>query len=1072
MKQRIAANIPRVVLPLLLISLLTVLLLLLSDSISVGAIALLPRTEAADEPACDTNGSCLDIGDFSPVSMNAEEVPPDAWAATYPSAPAFGALVYDPDFRNIEEAAREKLRRGLDARVALSPYKGNVEFETYVKQFDYEAGWNREYTGLDPYGDTLTLIDLINRVDQDLREARDLYAYLAVYAPEHRFRADGRYVTDQAPPEYSDYWGATQTLCGNPEDPDPEDPAFSGQVLPPVIDWCNFPARLRQSVREAAHLRLLFGQQFMVDAMGLHFSGVEFYGGEPAVREELAQMRAAKHQYELAEQGLVEALGRAVGSGCYVSDFYRQPEWSLLSRAMENQETAQHEIATRLSYLDIDSPEEVPQIHAAARDAFRQASTEGYIRLIGMASLGAAQPLGVGCDVGERPDGLLAAEMAANLLETRRRSREMADGRNVFGFDVTFTPARPFKNTDFQTCEATGPGQRGLWDEAWCAAEYAKELQNDEVDNTRAFDDSQAALLDEIDEIREGIDARIVTVSGCSNAGDVDAWYACVSDQIDYLVTCNDYVTDTVEYEEDMHGRPIPTQPIDSEFDKCMKGVGYPVIKDGEAKQALLDLRSVYVGYTGIISQAQNINDRVQESKDRNATVTRWLWQAGTAQTVADVVEAGLLALSCVSWDKSLKGTAIGCGVGGVLLGTARGFAGHESTQADVEIENADHHQEVQNLLLDMSELLIDAYAAQQQFFSKKTAFEALLEGMESDLLEAQRQRAYFLHSPANDPSYRMVRDSSRMVLAKQMEYAARMAYLAARRAEYEYAARLSASNFRISDIYRARTADDIKRYLQQMRNRIDNLPGGVTNARDLTVSVAQHVLLLTDEALAKEGYTDPAAAQAERVRRFRLWVADKSFTPSGGEPVLRFNFPTSLLEGGLFSDVILQNYDGYWLHKLAGIGEPWPGNNGVVLNLVTEQTGLSFRETSLAQGGTVHLRSQAGCIYDYKLIAPAFLLGLEWASNQDPEVATASFKANVNGTHDWTENGFRAPEFLGRGVSSTNWEVLVFSGAPEVGLPNMDLQQLTDIELVFSTTYASRTPGEPELSECTRIDW
>jgi hypothetical protein len=35
-----------------------------------------------------------------------------------------------------------------------------------------------------------------------------------------------------------------------------------------------------------------------------------------------------------------------------------------------------------------------------------------------------------------------------------------------------------------------------------------------------------------------------------------------------------------------------------------------------------------------------------------------------------------------------------------------------------------------------------------------------------------------------------------------------------------------------------------------------------------------------------------------------------------------------------------------------------------------------------------------------------------------------------------------------------------------------MDLQQLTDIELNFSTTYASRQPGDPEPSECTRIDW
>jgi hypothetical protein len=1025
------------------------LFLLLIQSEIAGAVP-----KAANEPSCEPGESCLVTGDFDPVSMDDQQVPPGAQSVTGPSAPAFGALVYDPDFTTIEQAAREKLKRGLDARVALSPYQGNLDFELYVERFNYQSGWTRTITDTDiiGYGGNLTLIDLIDLADQDLRDARDLYAYLLVYAPEHRFRAD-------------DYYVGGAGLCGvtDKEDPDPPDPQHSDQVLPPVIDWCNFRARLRQSVREAANLRMLFGQQFMVDAMGLHFSGTEFYGGEEAVRGELAQLRAASHQYELAEQGLAEALGRAVGSGCYVSDFYRQPEWSLLSRAAENQEATQHHIATRLSYLDIDSPEEVPQVQAAAQDALRKASIEGYIKLIGMGSLAVAQPVGVGCDVGERPDGLLAAEMAANLLETRRKSREMADGRNVFGFDVSFTPARPFENTDFQTCDATAKGQRGLWDEAWCAAEYAKELQNDEVDNTRAFDDSQEELLAEIGKIREGIDGRVTGVSGCSNADDDEVWYECVEDQIDLLRACAvQVVSDDI----------APTNP----FDSCMS---YPQILNGEARQALLDLRSIYMQYLTIQAQAGNINRRIQLAEGRNAIVTDWLLASGIAETVARTANAAQLMVGClkpVAADPAAATSAAtinaSCGLAGAANIVAQVTAGALSTRADVKIEDAELYEEVQNMLLDMSERLIDAYAARQQFASKSSHFSGLLDGLSGDLVEARRQRAYFQHSPANDPSFRMVRDSSRMLLAKQMEYAQRMAYLAARRAEYEYAARLSVSDFRISDIYRSRTADDIKRYLQQMRNRIDSLPGGAINDRDLTISVAQHVLLLTDEALAKEGFTDPAAAQAERVRRFRAWVAENSFTLGGGDPVLRFSFGTSLLEGGLVSNVILQNYDSYWLHKLAGIGEPLPGNNGVSVNLVTDQAGLSFREASLTQGGTVHLRSSAGCTFDYKLIAPAFLLGLEWASNQDPEVATASFKANVNGTHAYTEPAFSAPEFRGRAVSSTGWEVVVYAGAPEIGMADMDLQELADIELIFSTTYASRTPGTPDLSECTRIDW
>jgi hypothetical protein len=240
---------------------------------------------------------------------------------------------------------------------------------------------------------------------------------------------------------------------------------------------------------------------------------------------------------------------------------------------------------------------------------------------------------------------------------------------------------------------------------------------------------------------------------------------------------------------------------------------------------------------------------------------------------------------------------------------------------------------------------------------------------------------------------------------------------------------------------------------------------------------VAKDLLLLTDEALGKEGFTDPAAAQAERTRRFRQWVAENTVPntfepPKDGKPALRFSFSTSLLEGGLFSRLIQQGYDGYWLFRLSGIGEPKASSNGVMVNLLTEQPGLSYRETRLTQGGLVHTRSFSGCTFDYRLIAPAVLLGLEWPENQPPEVATASFLANVNGAHSYTENGFRTPAFQGRSVSSTDWQVLVLAGAPRAGLADMDLQQLTDIELIFSITYASRQPGSPELSECTRIDW
>jgi hypothetical protein len=99
-------------------------------------------------------------------------------------------------------------------------------------------------------------------------------------------------------------------------------------------------------------------------------------------------------------------------------------------------------------------------------------------------------------------------------------------------------------------------------------------------------------------------------------------------------------------------------------------------------------------------------------------------------------------------------------------------------------------------------------------------------------------------------------------------------------------------------------------------------------------------------------------------------------------------------------------------------------------------------------------------------------LLGQEWPVDQPAESATAVFRADINGLHGFSEPGYQTSAFLGRPVSATDWQMLVYAGAPAAGLPDLNLQQLTDIELNFSTTYASRQPSTPQPSECTRIDY
>jgi hypothetical protein len=1018
----------------------------------LGLIFPLSLRSSVGQPAAPT---ALSSGSFSALSVGAAA--PGARAITNPSGPSFGALTY-PDFAQIEADARARLKRGLEARTALSPYQGNLGFSQYVVKFDYAAGWTRDYTGSTPYSQTLTLIGLIDRADQDLRGARDLYGYLSVYAPVYRFRADPAYIT-------TTLTGYPAPLCGatDKEDPDPVDPAHSGQVLDPVIDWCNFPARLRQSVREAAYLRMIFGQQFMADALGLQFSGTTLLGAENAVRQETARLRAAWYQYELAEKGIAETLQINLGSGCYVSDFFTQSEWGLLSRAIDGQETAQFELAVRNSYLDVPAQPGGPQsVRDASVGLLRQETINGYIKLVGLAGLaglGAGAPAGAGCAMGTRPDGRLVAEMTVNLMETRRKAQEMGAGRNAFGFDVTFTPARKYRSDVALNCDTSTEAARGLWDEAKCAANQAQDLQDAEEAAGREYNQSQEKLLAEVDRIRQGIDAKITAESGCP-AGD----FGCVDQQIARLNTCLQVVTSTV-------------MTAASPFDVCMDGSG---INNSSARTALIDLRNVYVTLHGITTKAADIKQRIQLSQDANVTVTRWLRKKGDLETAASVAQAILDTVSCMDATSLVKNVA--CGISGAANLALQAAAGAVSTDAEVSVQDADNHKEIQNMLLDMSEQLIDAYGAQQQFASKLAQYQGTLDGLRDDVFQAQRQRAYFQSSPANDASFRIVRDSTRLQFASQFAKAAKLTYLAARRAEYEYAARLNASNVRYTDIYRARTAADLLAFLTDLDSVVNNMPGNGTEVDDFTISVAQNILHWTDAALAREGFTTPGAAQAERVRRFRAWVAQHT-TTENGRPVLVFKFTTSLLSGGVFDSIFQTGYDRYWLLKLTRVGRLKPDDpetRGVSVNIstteiITTGTGITstYRTVAVTQGGMVQLRSFAGCTFDYRLIAPAVLLGQEWPSNQSAEDAMAVFKANVNDANPYTDPGFRTGAFAGRPVSATDWEIVIYAGAPSAGMADMNLQLLNDVELKFSTTHASRsntTPPNP--SDCTRIDW
>jgi hypothetical protein len=488
-------------------------------------------------------------------------------------------------------------------------------------------------------------------------------------------------------------------------------------------------------------------------------------------------------------------------------------------------------------------------------------------------------------------------------------------------------------------------------------------------------------------------------------------------------------------------------------------------------RTARQNLRVAWLAVEAAIQKRDNIYKRKEFEENRNVEVNNTIMWGARNLSLLDAAKE-LTACCQVSSAGEYTFNPLSP-LAATIAGLQRVVeAVNETAVADIESATV-----VKNLLLDLAEAELEIKSAAQQYQATLTEFNGVVGQTGHDVYQSKREHAYITALPANDPSYRMVRDSRRLELATQLETAARQAYLAARRAEYEYTARLSSNNFRISDIYKARTANDILIFLQNLDAAIANLPGAVkdaeTNQRDLTLSVAQHILGLTDLYLRGQGVAD-ANLQPERTRRFRQWVAQNTSLGSDGKPTLRFTFSASAATNGLIGQVVKQGYDFYWLHKVAGIGQPKATNTGVGLNLVTAQAGsLGYRQVRISQAGQVGLTSFAGCLFDYRLIPPAALLGLDFPNKQPTDVVVGAFNGDINGGHAATTPGYSTPAFLGRPLAAESWQVVINAGSPDGILPDLNLQQLTDIELEISTTYATRSSNsQPDPASCVRIDF
>jgi hypothetical protein len=270
---------------------------------------------------------------------------------------------------------------------------------------------------------------------------------------------------------------------------------------------------------------------------------------------------------------------------------------------------------------------------------------------------------------------------------------------------------------------------------------------------------------------------------------------------------------------------------------------------------------------------------------------------------------------------------------------------------------------------------------------------------------------------------------------------AAQFAYLTAKALEAEFLIRYPELN----DIFKARTADDIDNFLNDLEAfRIAIGSPGQLNRFPYRISLAKDLLGLSDENLDPTGSLPASERSRLRFEGFQQVIRQNVITDTNSGQVIAIELPftTSLLDNRIFTPNI-------WNNRIAGVGLPAevPGTQGIGINLLTRQFGdIGTPEVQLTQGGHSSFRTTEGVIVEY-VPENAKLSGYPVPPGFESRTKTATILVSVNG------NGKGAPSsaLFNRSVAASGWVLRIDLRSPFNN--KLDIRQLEDIEINMDTT-------------------
>lgn len=619
---------------------------------------------------------------------------------------------------------------------------------------------------------------------------------------------------------------------------------------------------------EMGHIPLVFGNEFMVDALRYSFGPAQQFGavtGAEMIQDEIDQLEEARQQFALVSDMLVWLVEQELGDGV-VTDYFDETDFETFAIASEREIEASIEIIERKRLLGVDPTLLLAEIETA------------YVRQYVQSTLlaQAIEQADISADSNHAQQLYLdngGWQLMNNLDTLTHLADSIRAGSNLLGYDPLYVPRSSFETLrdrmgTLGTCDTAtglvtgGSGELLALLNKECAAGAAdRSFDQNAQDLAQELSDLEQAFGDELFELC-GLDvndanADLTTCTG----GEMGINYSeleVAQQAVGLAWQRAQNIPDLIAIEEERAGTIINV-----------------IFTTGEQISALEIANGVLRAYREVTTSAQ----------------TTEVWANGSdpndPESAAYWLDFGKDTLNCLLSGATLGALGDGCaGNNDNLFGAIADLAGIEDqptrietvetisdpneleiagnvgmvaireAQRDATIVGANSNAEIKRLLLEQADLLIEYEIAVAELNRVITERNLLIQRHRYALNEHTRLVANTADNYIDTPALRLIRDQTALNAELTRDRVIHTTYLTIKALEYTLLAEPMSNNVcgisgsLLDALYQARTAshlNDILCELDTITLPIDDYPG---NQYIVNISVAEDLWGLSDDNL------------------------------------------------------------------------------------------------------------------------------------------------------------------------------------------------------------------------------